>query len=89
MKYARHSEIPFYAKQHRVVLENRGATDAEDIDEYLARDGYAAFEKTLFEMTDEDICKEILDSGLRRRVHLRKGQRTDRLHRGQARYAAR
>ena len=42
-------------------------SDAEDIDEYLAHDGYAAFEKALFEMSDEDICREILDSGLRGR----------------------
>ena len=62
--YAKHDEIPFYKKQHRVVLENCGSTDAEDIDEYIARDGYSAFEKALFEMTDEEICKEISDSGL-------------------------
>ena len=67
VKYTRHDEIPFYHKQHRIVLENCGTTDAEDIDEYLAKDGYAAFEKALFEMTDEAICKEILDSGLRGR----------------------
>ena len=65
--YAKHSDIPFYHKQHRVVLENCGTTDAEDLNEYLARDGYVAFEKALFEMSDEDICKEIMDSGLRGR----------------------
>ena len=67
VRYAKHNEIPFYAKQQRVVLENCGTTDAEDIDEYLAHDGYAAFEKALFELSDEDICREILDSGLRGR----------------------
>ena len=67
VKYSKHSDIPFYHRQHRIVLENCGTTDAEDIDEYLARDGYVAFEKALFEMTDEAICKEILDSGLRGR----------------------
>lgn len=67
VKYSRHDEIPFYHKQHRIVLENCGTTDAEDIDEYLAKDGYVAFEKALFEMTGEAICKEILDSGLRGR----------------------
>ena len=51
--YARHDEIPFYQKQQRVVLENCGTTDAEDMDEYLAHDGYLAFEKALFEMTGE------------------------------------
>ena len=63
--YAKHEEIPFYHKQQRVVLENCGTTDAEDIDEYIARDGYSAFEQALFEMTGEAICKEISDSGLR------------------------
>ena len=65
--YARHDEIPFYQQQQRVVLKNCGTIDAEDFDEYLARDGYVAFEKALFEMTDEGICQEIMDSGLRGR----------------------
>ena len=65
--YGKHDEIPFYHQQTRVVLENCGTTDAEDIDEYLARDGYVALEKALFAMSDESICKEILDSGLRGR----------------------
>ncbi len=65
--YARHDEIPFYQQQQRVVLANCGTIDAEDFDEYLARDGYVAFEKALFEMTDEGICQEIIDSGLRGR----------------------
>lgn len=67
VRYTKHSDIPFYHRQHRIVLENCGTIDAEDIDEYLAKDGYTAFEKALFEMTDEAICKEILDSGLRGR----------------------
>ena len=67
VSFAKHDDIPFYHKQHRVVLANCGTTDAEDMDEYLARDGYVAFEKALFDMTDADVCKEILDSGLRGR----------------------
>ena len=67
VSYAKDSDIPFYKLQKRLVLENCGATDAEDLTEYIARDGYAAFEKALFEMSDEQICKEILDSGLRGR----------------------
>ena len=67
VSYAKHEEIPFYHKQTRVVLENCGTTDAEDLDEYLARDGYVALEKALFAMSDVAICKEILDSGLRGR----------------------
>ena len=65
--YPRQADIPFYKKQHRVVLENCGSSDAEDIEEYIAKGGYAAFEKTLFEMTGEEICKNITDSGLRGR----------------------
>lgn len=65
--YPRQEDIPFYKRQHRVVLENCGSSDAEDIEEYIAKGGYAAFEKALFEMTDEEICKTITDSGLRGR----------------------
>ena len=65
--YPKQEDIPFYKKQHRVVLANCGTSDAEDIEEYIAKDGYAAFEKALFEMTDEEICKTIIDSGLRGR----------------------
>ena len=65
--YPRQEDIPFYKKQHRVVLENCGTSDAEDIEEYIAKGGYSGFEKALFEMTDEEICKTIMDSGLRGR----------------------
>ena len=65
--YPKQEEIPFYKKQHRVVLGNCGTADAEDIEEYIAKGGYSAFEKALFEMTDEEICRDILDSGLRGR----------------------
>ena len=65
--YPRQEDIPFYKKQHRVVLANCGTSDAEDIEEYVAKNGYAAFEKALFEMTGEEICKTIIDSGLRGR----------------------
>ncbi len=65
--YPHQADIPFYKRQHRVVLENCGSSDAEDIEEYVAKGGYAAFEKALFEMTGEEICKTITDSGLRGR----------------------
>ena len=65
--YPRQEDIPFYKKQHRVVLENCGRSDAEDIEEYIAKGGYSGFEKAMFEMTDEEICKTITDSGLRGR----------------------
>ena len=65
--YARHDDIPFYKKQRRVVLETSGNTDAEDLDEYLANGGYEALEKALFEMTPEQACAEVSNSGLRGR----------------------
>ena len=67
VSYPRQEDIPFYKKQHRVVLASCGTSDAEDLDEYIAKGGYSAFEKALFTMTPEAICKEISDSGLRGR----------------------
>ena len=65
--YATQEEVPFYNKQHRIVLERCGHMDAESIWEYIARGGYKAFEKALFDLTDEQICIEMLTSGLRGR----------------------
>ena len=67
VEYPKQEDIPFYKKQHRVVLANCGKSDAEDMEEYIAKGGYSAFEKALFEMSGEEICQEILDSGLRGR----------------------
>ena len=67
VEYPTQEDIPFYKKQHRVVLANCGKSDAEDMEEYIAKGGYAAFEKALFEMSGQEICQEILDSGLRGR----------------------
>ncbi|NLM00970.1 MAG: NADH-quinone oxidoreductase subunit NuoF [Treponema sp.] len=60
-------EIDFYQKQLRVVLRNCGIINPENIDEYIARDGYVALEKALFELTAEQIVDEIKKSGLRGR----------------------
>ena len=67
VSYQRRDDIPFYKNQHRVVLKNSGKSDAEDMTEYLALGGYTAFEKALFNMTGEEICTEIANSGLRGR----------------------
>ena len=67
VSYQRRDDIPFYKNQHRVVLKNSGKSDAEDVTEYLALGGYTAFEKALFTMTGEEICREIANSGLRGR----------------------
>lgn len=65
--YAAQEDIPFYSKQTRMVLSNCGHTDTESIEEYIARGGYQAVAKALFEMQPEEIIQEILDSGLRGR----------------------
>lgn len=57
----------FYRKQRRVALRNCGVINPEDINEYIAFDGYMALGKVLTEMTPDDVVKEILDSGLRGR----------------------
>jgi len=57
----------FYKKQIRIALRNCGLIDPENIDEYLAADGYEAMGKVLLEMTPEDAIKEMIDSGLRGR----------------------
>ena len=61
------SETQFYKKQHRVALRNCGVIDPEDINEYIAVDGYAALAKVLTEMTPDEVIQTILDSGLRGR----------------------
>ncbi len=65
--YKEQDEIPFYKKQKRVVLENCGHIDAEDIGEYIAKGGYSAFEKCLNEMSGDAIIEAISESGLRGR----------------------
>ena len=60
-------ELNFYKKQHRIVLKNCGLIDPENIDEYLAFDGYKALEKVLTKMTPDEVIKEVSDSGLRGR----------------------
>ncbi|MBE5954274.1 MAG: NADH-quinone oxidoreductase subunit NuoF [Lachnospiraceae bacterium] len=67
VKYQTQEEIPFYAKQTRLVLKNCGHIDAEHINEYLAVGGYSALEKALFDMTQDEIINEIYDSELRGR----------------------
>ena len=57
----------FVEKQQRVVLRNCGVINPEDIEEYLAVDGYKAIEKVLKEMKPEEVIEEIKVSGLRGR----------------------
>ncbi len=60
-------EIGFYKQQKRVALKNCGVIDPENIDEYIAFDGYKALAKALTEMSREDVIQTVLDSGLRGR----------------------
>ncbi len=60
-------DISFYQKQYRIVLRNCGIIDPENIDEYIARDGYAALEKVLGSMKPEDVINELKIAGLRGR----------------------
>ncbi|MBQ9267400.1 MAG: NADH-quinone oxidoreductase subunit NuoF [Clostridia bacterium] len=60
-------ELNFYKKQKRIVLKNCGMIDPENIDEYIAFDGYKALEKVLTSMTPEQVIEEVKASGLRGR----------------------
>ncbi len=60
-------ELPFYKKQMRVALKNCGVINPEDIDEYIAFDGFKALEKVLTEMSQDEVIDEISKSGLRGR----------------------
>ncbi len=60
-------EIDFYKKQRRVALRNCGVIDPENINEYIAFDGYKALAKVLTEMSRDDVIDVILKSGLRGR----------------------
>ncbi len=60
-------ELSFYKKQNRIALKNCGIINPEEIDEYIAFDGYLALEKVLFELTPNQVIEEIKNSGLRGR----------------------
>jgi len=60
-------EIAFYAQQERKVLEACGVIDPEDLNEYIAKSGYAAARQALFDMTPAAVCEEMKASGLRGR----------------------
>ena len=61
------NDTAFYKTQQRVVLRNCGVIDPEDINEYIAMDGYAALGKVLTEMTPDEVIQIVTDSGLRGR----------------------
>ena len=61
------NQTDFYRKQKRVALRNCGVINPENIEEYIAYDGYEALGKVLTEYTPEQVIQIILDSGLRGR----------------------
>ena len=60
-------ELNFYKKQKRIALKNCGVVNPEEIDEYIAFDGYKALEKVLKEMTPDEVIDVVKESGLRGR----------------------
>jgi NADH-quinone oxidoreductase subunit F len=62
-----YEDVPFYSKQQRIVLRNCGIIDPENIEEYVARDGYVALSKALGEMSPQDVVDTVRNSGLRGR----------------------
>ena len=61
------NETQFYKKQHRIALKNCGVIDPENVEEYIAYEGYAALGKVLTEMTPQQVIDTVLESGLRGR----------------------
>ncbi len=66
-KFAKAADIPFYKRQNRFVLGQCGYLDPESIDEYIASGGYQGAQKAFNDMSSEDICHQVLVSGLRGR----------------------
>ena len=60
-------DLNFYKKQKRIALKNCGVINPENIDEYIAFDGYLALEKVLSNMTPEEVIETVKNSGLRGR----------------------
>ena len=61
------TDIPFFERQKKIVLENSGVIDPERIEEYIAHEGYRALIKVLTEMTPQQVISEVMTSGLRGR----------------------
>ncbi len=59
-----YAKMSFYAKQQRISLRNCGLLNPEDIEEYIANDGYQALAKCLFNMTTDQVVQEVLNSGI-------------------------
>ncbi|WP_428897789.1 NADH-quinone oxidoreductase subunit F/NADP-reducing hydrogenase subunit HndC [Parelusimicrobium proximum] len=60
-------DVPFYKKQHRILLKDCGKINPDDINEYIAHGGYSALKKCLFELKEDGVISEMKKSGLRGR----------------------
>ncbi|MCA9150138.1 MAG: NADH-quinone oxidoreductase subunit NuoF [Planctomycetales bacterium] len=61
------TDIPFFERQQRIVLENSGRIDPEQIEDYIGAGGYRSLVRALTEMSPQDVLREVSDSGLRGR----------------------
>jgi bidirectional [NiFe] hydrogenase diaphorase subunit len=61
------TNVPFFERQKKIVLENSGKIDPERIEDYIASDGYFGLVKAITEMTPQDVIEQIVKSGLRGR----------------------
>ena len=59
-----YAKMPFYAKQQRIALRNCGLIEAENLEEYIANEGYQGLAKALTEMTPEQVVQEVLNAGI-------------------------
>ena len=66
-KVTKLDDLTFYKKQKRIALKNCGVINPEDIDEYIAFDGYRALSRVLIEMSQDEVIETIDKSGLRGR----------------------
>ncbi len=61
------TDIPFFQRQKKIVLENSGNIDPDRVEDYIAVNGYTALIKALTEMTSHEVIDQITKSGLRGR----------------------
>jgi len=61
------TDVPFFQRQKKIVLENSGVIDPERIEEYIAADGYQALIQALTEMAPREVIEQVMKSGLRGR----------------------
>ena len=61
------TDVPFFQRQKKIVLENSGLVDPERVEEYVGASGYGALMRVLTEMTPTEVVQEVVKSGLRGR----------------------